>query len=426
MRSVWLTRQRGSAPENKFVSLSDQLTLGVRALELDVHWVLGELRIAHCGGLHVAALDSLVNDLNEALEALGLGELKWDTETVGCNPSLSAIPAKDQRTALSALQEVVAWLRAPNNTDTFVTLFLDDQGDLVKWDKVPQLEQLFADGVVFDAGELLTPDAAAKEWPELAQGAALPAIGDILARGYRALVYSATDLQMSAGTPIWQESDFFSHCPGYSEGFSLASFLPAKCTYGAADNPTHLDDGSFRRVLLPELQYGPLDGDFRLLPINGTPPALNAIVAAELAACGVNEPSPDKLTPQRASGFVWTWADGETPGECALASAQDARWRAAPCEGATVAMPAACRSAEGGRWVLGAKAATSASVAGAACPAGSDWAVPLSAREAADLGVAAARGDVPGAWINLAAVWSERKDLAHTLSVKQGASVAAV
>lgn len=36
---------------NQYLSLTDQLRMGVRLLELDVHFVLGELRIAHCGGV---------------------------------------------------------------------------------------------------------------------------------------------------------------------------------------------------------------------------------------------------------------------------------------------------------------------------------------------------------------------------------------
>jgi hypothetical protein len=42
---------------NQWLSLTDQLNLGARFLELDTHWILGELRLAHCGGVDIGAID---------------------------------------------------------------------------------------------------------------------------------------------------------------------------------------------------------------------------------------------------------------------------------------------------------------------------------------------------------------------------------
>ena len=89
------------------------------------------LRIAHCGGFH-SEFNLLVRGLNVVAKLLG-HPIHWDTETVGCNPSLSSIPVTDQRTFADALAEVKAWLDVPQNQKEFVVLYLDDQIDLSLW-----------------------------------------------------------------------------------------------------------------------------------------------------------------------------------------------------------------------------------------------------------------------------------------------------
>jgi len=56
-----------------------------------------------------------------------------DTETVGCDPSLSSIPVRDQRSLAAALAEVAAWLAAPDRGREFLLVYLDDQPDLLAW-----------------------------------------------------------------------------------------------------------------------------------------------------------------------------------------------------------------------------------------------------------------------------------------------------
>ena len=79
---------------DQWVSLTDQLNIGVRFLELDTHWVAGELRTAHCGGLHAPVLNTLLRALN-ALSKLAGQKIHWDTETIGC--------AADSRLQFTAL-----------------------------------------------------------------------------------------------------------------------------------------------------------------------------------------------------------------------------------------------------------------------------------------------------------------------------------
>lgn len=56
-----------------------------------------------------------------------------DTETVGCDPSLSSIPVRDQRSFADALAEVAAWLAAPGRGREVLLIYLDDQPDLLDW-----------------------------------------------------------------------------------------------------------------------------------------------------------------------------------------------------------------------------------------------------------------------------------------------------
>lgn len=67
------------------------------------HQVGGILRIAHCGGLHVPQLNKIVEALNFVAKLLHR-RIRWDTETLGCVPSLSSIPAMEQRLLTDAFQ----------------------------------------------------------------------------------------------------------------------------------------------------------------------------------------------------------------------------------------------------------------------------------------------------------------------------------
>lgn len=63
----------------------------------------GILRIAHCGGLHVPQLNKIVDALNFIAKLLHR-RIRWDTETLGCVPSLSSIPSMEQRLLTDAFQ----------------------------------------------------------------------------------------------------------------------------------------------------------------------------------------------------------------------------------------------------------------------------------------------------------------------------------
>ena len=63
----------------------------------------GILRIAHCGGLHVPQLNKLIDAINFVARLLHR-HIRWDTEPLGCVPSLSSIPSQEQRLLTDAMQ----------------------------------------------------------------------------------------------------------------------------------------------------------------------------------------------------------------------------------------------------------------------------------------------------------------------------------
>ena len=113
-----------------YISLVCSISLAYRLPSLQ-----GALRIAHCGGYH-GEIDLLIDAVNIVAKLLG-HPIHWDSETIGCNPSLSSIPVKEQRTFLSALEEIAAWQAQPGNEQEFLVLYLDDQADLGTWVSFP-------------------------------------------------------------------------------------------------------------------------------------------------------------------------------------------------------------------------------------------------------------------------------------------------
>lgn len=134
----WFKKGMEVHTNNQLFSLTDQLHMGVRFIELDVHWFDGDLRIAHCGGIKSKLLDGMITVFNKIAKMLGTG-IEWDSETIGCEPSLSSIPAKEQRPLKEALSELATWLHTPEHADEFLLVFFDDNADLMTWNKVGML-----------------------------------------------------------------------------------------------------------------------------------------------------------------------------------------------------------------------------------------------------------------------------------------------
>jgi len=406
---------------NQWLSLTDQLNLGVRVVEIDTHWVGGVLRVAHCGGLHVQALNSIVKALNTIAKILG-HHIRWDTETMGCDPSLSSIPSMLQRTFKDALQEIKAWMDVPENQDELVVLFFDDQLDLGQWGVAHKLQEDILS--VFSRESIFSQDDLAEN------GWQWPTGSDMMISGRRLVMVSVADYGQDMAPFVFSRDS--SICSWTEPPLRSVSGTP-ECVLNGV---TELFTGSLVRVATCELEYGPLNCEF--VWKGGNIPYFDEASIPGVVDCGVNIPSPDLLTPSRAAAAVWTWAPGhpfsasrrkinfknddddddDDPGgddddedarttKCAVISASDGRWRSAPCSSESntntttnSTIPTVCRIAgtpieSDIQWILGPNTTnpgflSSHSLSNTAvsrngslrlCPEGSSFDVPRHPRE---------------------------------------------
>ena len=400
---------------NQWLSLTDQLNLGVRVVELDTHWVAGRLRIAHCGGLHVGPLNALVQTLNVIAKLLGRS-IHWDTETLGCNPSLSSIAADDQRPLIDALKEIKDWLDADANAQELLVLFFDDQPDLKQWGVATRLKeeilQVFPRDWIFTSEDLA---AAGGEWPRAS---------DMVAGGRRLLLVSIEDFGRAVSPLIFRRGKHL--CSWKEPPLTKVEGEPA-CRvdpWGIFLQPFSLYQGSLVRVNTCELQYGPLNCDFQWGETKG--PILDESTLPGFIDCSLNMPSPDLLTPQRAAAAIWTWApghpfsDGEmgddggvvrsrastndeptrSSTEWAIVSAVDGRWRVTRFEEgslpsgtfATTCRLAGIKTPYDSSWVL-------AFEGRGQCPENTTWDVPRHPKENAALAELLRKNGADGGWL---------------------------
>ncbi|KAL4424092.1 hypothetical protein ABPG75_001393 [Micractinium tetrahymenae] len=433
----WAVKDFRDAPlhtNNQLLSLTDQLNLGVRSLEIDTHWVGGILRIAHCGGLHMPQLNKLIEAINFIAKLLHR-RIRWDTETLGCVPSLSSIPAMDQRLLTDALQEVKDWMDRPENALEFVILYFDDQVNLQTWGVVGNL--------LADITGIFPSDWVYTTEDKAAHGPGWPSQQEMLTAGKRLLLVSGTDYGADMQPLIFSRGDTL--C-GWNEP-SLASVNGVPECHVGGDDPQArpLFDGLLTRVISCELVYGPLNCDFVWRGTNQ--PVFDELTLPPVMGCGLNMPSPDLLTPVRAAAAIWTWAPGHpfdpsygdaarlgellgataggsgSPSDsgvgsssssgplgssrgssvqalaanCGVISAADARWRAVPCS--LPALPSACRDrnaslgAPDGGWVV------DASLPRGDCPPGTQYDLPRHPRENYLLAAALQRAGHEAAWL---------------------------
>ncbi|TDH67547.1 hypothetical protein CCR75_004937 [Bremia lactucae] len=89
---------------NQVLSLTDQLILSVRFLEIDTHFFLNDLRTGHCGSLN----STVLTELSDAL--------------------VSGIKSSEQPLTKDGLKEAKVWIDA--NPNEFVVVYLDTGADI--------------------------------------------------------------------------------------------------------------------------------------------------------------------------------------------------------------------------------------------------------------------------------------------------------
>lgn len=345
------------ADSNQQLSLTQQLDVDVRAIELDLHYI-------------------------PRLELLGG---KAVTVCHGQGPGLADLGCTTEPLFTTVLPKIAGWLNAPGHGDQVIMLYLEDEMDNAK---------AYASTVATLEKVLRRPDGSSLIYhPSTAQRATngctpLPlgaSRNDVRASGAQVVLVGSC-------APDWS-TDVFDWNTTHVESGSTSGYQPypaCDATYGANVYGTQMvryfEDSTLVSALLNPTAP----------PAN--PQALTPIKVQSMTDCGVNLFGLDQLLPEdgRIQATLWSWAPDEPragAGGCTLQEA-DSRWVAAPCADVH---PAACQAVDG-TWsvtptVVGFDDAT------AACAAlGSTFTLPRAGDQNSALHAVA--DPVGGTWVN--------------------------
>lgn len=306
---------------NQQIPIVDQLDLGVRSIELDVHWFTRP----GAGGKAVVVCHARGADEGHA----------------GCTtePTLDVV-----------LDPIVAWLRQPANRDQVLNVHLQDE--------LENAEGYDAAAAILEQklGDLLYRPAA----PPGGECTQLPfglSRDDVRAAGAQVVLVS--DCGPGSRWPAvifdWADTHEEDRPLGYRE-FPECDQEVGRPVYKQKmiryfEDSTRLTEGAS--------QGGAAERRDRI----------TAEVAGRMARCGVDLIDLDQLTPgdPRLAALVWSWAPGQPArGRCAVQRVTEAlpfgRWRSKPC---VRKLPAACRK-RSGKWIV-ARTPVAPSGARAAC-----------------------------------------------------------
>jgi hypothetical protein len=328
---------------NQLFSLTDQLNLGARMLEVDVHWVAKSLRAAHCGGFQSRVLTGLVQAIKMVAHKMDY-DVDWDVATIGCSPGLSGIPVPDQKLFSDVLAEVSEWLSA--NERQVIVLYLDNDRDLQEWKKVPRM--VAALDAAFGHIAYLPRDLA------LEDGGEWPTLGSMVRRNKRLVIVSRTDYD------------------------SPSLFVREDVCQWTETKPVAIENGcdaagKLVRPIENLIRYGPFSNRGKL---GNNTNVFDAALMRAWTTCG-GVPSLDLLTPDKAAHLVWTWrADVVArPGDWAWMSVLDGRWVTNPDRApANDTFALACRDITTSKWSASTR-----------CGSGTEWSVPTTGGENAAL-----------------------------------------
>ncbi|HUF32734.1 MAG TPA: hypothetical protein VMN58_05955 [Acidimicrobiales bacterium] len=290
---------------NQVVSVTDQLRLGMRGIEIDLHWT------PHPTGDPEHGFRAVVQCHGQSAQ----------TPAGSVHPGCSV-----DRTFDDHLAELAAWFERPEAEGELVVLYLENQLDGSDAAHASAVESLDR-----HLGDLLyrpEPNADCQDLPLTRTKR------ELLAGGAQVLVTG------NCGPAGW--TDFVFQRGGvWKEGGSVTDYL-AGTTCEAEREARDYENTFVRRFE---------DSTFLSLMVNGGS-HISPEVAASMVRCGVNFPGLDQIHPgdERLPALVWSWrddADPDDPAAACAAQGDDGRFDSRPCESA---LPVACRTADGG-WV---------------------------------------------------------------------------
>lgn len=316
-----LTPSRGDS--NQQLSLTDQLRIDVRSLELDIHFFNGQPRVCHATGEHI-----------------------------GCSTEGGVGPFFD---------EIATFLDEPSREDQVVLLYLEDHiGNAADYETVTsELERAFGAKLYRSAGGECSPKLPLdlSRADVLAQGAQVIAVASGCGGGgdWSSMVFDWSGDVHSESRP-----NGFQDFPGCGPDFDRATYDDRIVRY--------FEDSTF------------VTSTASTVGAAGTDEGLTPETTAAMMRCGVDLTGFDQLLPDdgRLEASVWSWAEGEPARRRCAVQGDDGRWEAVWCKRGR--RPAACRTASGS-WLVTQKAVRSKRASAACAKQGAAFAVPRTGYE---------------------------------------------
>jgi hypothetical protein len=298
------------ADSNQQLSLTQQLDIDMRSLELDLHWVPS-----------LAASGS-----NAVVVCHGRGP---DEEDFGCT---------NEPTLAEVLPQVAGWLNT--HPSAVVLLYLEDElGDPAGYQEaVSTLDRVLTRP---DGSSLIYRPSAGEM---TAKGCANLPLGisrdDVRARGAQVILVGNCRSGWASDVYSWDDDHVESgSTPDYRPFPACDSTYP-RSVYDSK-LVRYFEDSTFVSAAIDPAETPAQAEDAMLTPQH----------VADMTRCGVNLFGFDQILPNdgRIAASIWSWAEDEPrpgPGLCA-SQRSDGRWITAPC---SERHPAACRTAAG--WAL--------------------------------------------------------------------------
>lgn len=303
---------------NQFLTVTDQLNIGARFIELDVHYFAGTLRSGHCSKISSSILTDLAGALESEVKTLVDGSsssssnssVEWNSALMGCLPSLSGIRSELMRLHNETLSEVTTWVK--NNPNDLIVLYSEIGTELYTYSKLDALLELFTTyfgDLVFTPSDLETMGGS---WSNFT-------LSDLIAKGKRVILVA---------TPEANDQMFYmrSLCDGWAD-------VPSSrvSTDGTFWGQT-MNAGSIVRAFSSALHYGTMSesglGGDTTTGTAAQPSEVDASTLPVFVDAGVNILAPDGLDGTTMAAMIWSWASREpTTGDSVAAiSATDGRW----------------------------------------------------------------------------------------------------
>ncbi|EGZ17690.1 hypothetical protein PHYSODRAFT_314921 [Phytophthora sojae] len=273
---------------NQVLSLTDQLGIGMRWIEIDTHYFVDDFHTGHCGNLGSSSVTTFFDAFDSQLSKYGT--ILWGPELLGCFPSVSGIKTTDEVTTRSSMQEVKDWL--DENPTEFVVVYMDTGSDISRLDKYDELNTLLTD--VF--GDLIVPQSVLKSLASDSWTGG--SVNEFLEAGYRVLLLANDDTAYSlydfCGGHEVLSTDYIDTLPGRSREIDGLEI------YG---------NDYFLRSYQAELRYislsdeGVLTEDFETF--------LNSSNIGNFVRWNMNLVATDMVDGAKMSAQAWSWAENE-------------------------------------------------------------------------------------------------------------------